>query len=257
MLRAIYTAAVLDRLVGTSPVVRLSLPRTEQPRVVPLTVAQVRALAAAVPPRNRAMVLTQAGLGLRVGELLALRAQDVSFLGRSVRIEHQLAEGTRARVEPKTPRSRRTIPLPAFVGEALAEHLRRWPATQDGSIFYGPRSHRPYDHSHYGSRIFGAAVRRLATAEGSTFPGSTTTHDLRHHYASVLISGGESVVAVAERLGHEDAAMVLKIYAHLMPGSEDRTRKVVDQAWSNDGSDVPLTAVAGANADYTRTEEAP
>ncbi len=72
-LRSIYTSAVLDRLVASSPVVRVQLPRSERARVVPLTVDQVRALAEAMPARTRAMVLTQAGLGLRVGELLALR----------------------------------------------------------------------------------------------------------------------------------------------------------------------------------------
>ena len=48
---------------------------------------------------------------------------------------------------------------------------------------------------------------------------------LRHHYASVLLAAGESVVAVAERLGHENATLVLKTYGHLMPDSEDRTRR--------------------------------
>lgn len=242
MLRGIYAAAVLDHLVGTSPVVRISLPRAELDRVVPLTVLQVRELAAAVPARNRAMVLAQAGLGLRIGELLALRAEDVNFLGRSVRIEHQLAERTRERVEPKTPRSRRTIPLPAFVGEALAEHLQHWPALADGSLFWGQNSRRPYDHAHYGTKIFGGAVARLAAA--GPFPAGITSHDLRHHYASVLLAGGESVVAVAERLGHEDAAMVLRVYAHLMPDSEDHTRQVVDAAWAKPAADSVRTGEA-------------
>lgn len=256
MLRSIFSAAVLDRLVGASPVVRISVPRAEQERVVPATVAQVRELAAAVPARNRAMVLTQAGLGLRLGELLGLRQQDVNFLGRAVRIEHQLAERTRERVEPKTPRSRRTIPLPKFVGEALAEHIRQFAPLDDGTLFYGQRSRKPYDHAHYGTKIFGKAVTKLATAEGSRFPADATTHDLRHHYASVLIAGGESVVAVAERLGHEDASMVLKIYAHLMPDSEDHTRKVVDAAWSTSGPGLRKVAAGEATADSTRTEEA-
>jgi integrase len=62
----------------------------------------------------------------------------------------------------------------------------------------------------------------------------TTTHDLRHHYASVLLAAGESVVAVAERLG-DTPQMVLKVYEHIMPDSEDRTRRAIDQAWSGDG----------------------
>jgi integrase len=47
----------------------------------------------------------------------------------------------------------------------------------------------------------------------------------------VLLAAGESVVAVAERLGHENATLVLKTYGHLMPDSEDRTRRAVDEAW--------------------------
>ena len=54
---------------------------------------------------------------------------------------------------------------------------------------------------------------------------------LRHHYASVLLAAGESVVAVAERLGHEDASLVLSTYGHLMPDSDDRTRSAIEAAW--------------------------
>jgi integrase len=75
-------------------------------------------------------------------------------------------------------------------------------------------------------------VGKLAVAKGPTFPAGATTHDLRHHYASVLLAAGESVVAVAERLGHENATLVLTTYGHLLQDSEDRTRKAVDDAWS-------------------------
>lgn len=230
-LKAVYAAAVLDRLVASSPVVKISLPRAEQPRVVPLTVDQVRQLAATIPERNYAMVITQAGLGLRLGELLALRAEDVNFLGKSVRIEHQLSELTRERVEPKTPRSRRTIPLPEVVGNALAAHMATFPPLADGSLFYG-NNERPYDHTFYSTKVFRAAARKLATAKGSTFPAGITTHDCRHHYAAVLLAAGESVVAVAERLGHDNATMVIKVYGHLLPDSESRTRRAIDAAWS-------------------------
>jgi integrase len=66
-------------------------------------------------------------------------------------------------------------------------------------------------------------------------PLGTSTHDLRHHYASVLLAAGESVVAVAGRLGHEDATLVLTTYGHLMPDSEQRTRRAVDDAWRAPG----------------------
>ena len=94
-------------------------------------------------------------------------------------MEHQLERGTRARVDPKTPRSRRTIPLPTMVAERLAAHMATFPPGPDGSLFTGVNE-RPYDHAVYGTRIFGKAVHRLAAARGATFPAGTTTHDLRH-----------------------------------------------------------------------------
>lgn len=235
LLGSIYAAAVLDRIVPSSPVVRIALPKPADERIAPLTVDQVRALAEAMPPRNRAMVYTQAGLGLRVGELLALRVCDVDFLRRTVRVEHQLERHTRERVEPKTPRSRRTIPLPTMVADELAHHIAAFPPGPDGTLFAGVNG-RPYDHAVYGTRIFAAVVAKLAAAKSSAtstpFPAGTTTHDLRHHYASVLLAAGESVVAVAERLGHENATLVLTTYGHLLPDSEDRTRKAIDDAWT-------------------------
>lgn len=54
------------------------------------------------------------------------------------------------------------------------------------------------------------------------------THDLRHFYASALIAGGASVKQVQMVLGHASAVITLRIYAHLWPGEEDRTRSVMD-----------------------------
>ena len=182
----------------------------------------------------------------RVGELQALRVQDVDFLRRTARVEHQLERHTRARVEPKTPRSRRTIPLPGMVANELAAHIAEFPPGPDGTVFAGV-NRRPYDHAVYGTRIFGKAVAKLATAKGSTFPAGTTTHDLRHHYASVRLAAGESVVA--ERLGHENATLVLTTYGHLLPDSEDRTRRAVDDAWKAPEAGSAGTATAQGRAE--------
>ena len=221
LLRSIYASAVLDRLVAASPVVRVALPRHDRERIVPLTPEQVQALALAMPERNYAMVITQAGLGLRIGELLALRVQDVDFLRRSVRIEYQFAPQSKIRTDPKTPKSRRTLPLPTVVAEALAAHIERHPPLEDGTLFV-TRQRSAYRHDHYGTTLFKAAVAKAGLPEG------TTSHDLRHFYASHLLAAGESVVTVAERLGHENASLVISTYGHVVQGSEERTRRAID-----------------------------
>ncbi len=116
-----------------------------------------------------------------------------------------------------------------MVANALAEHIRTSPPAEDGTLFTNPRQqNRPWSDGWYGTTLFKATVTKAKLPEG------TTSHDLRHHYASVLLAAGESVVAVAERLGHENSKLVLTTYGHLMPDSEDRTRKAVDDAWTAD-----------------------
>ncbi|GAA1285786.1 hypothetical protein GCM10009609_59200 [Pseudonocardia aurantiaca] len=48
-----------------------------------------------------------------------------------------------------------------------------------------------------------------------------------------------AVIAVAERLGHDNATMVIKVYGHLLPDSEDRTRRALDDAWSAPAAEAP------------------
>ena len=56
-------------------------------------------------------------------------------------------------------------------------------------------------------------------------------HQLRHHYASLLIEHGESAKVVQKRLGHSSATETLNTYAHLWPDSEDSTREAVRAAY--------------------------
>lgn len=225
LVRAAFRAAVLDRVVASNPFERITLPRVDRERIVPLTIEQVGAVVDNIGDRYRAMVVAQAGLGLRIGELLALRVEDVDFLRRTVRVQDQIDRSTRERVPPKTPRSRRTIPLPDVVSRALARHISEHPPTADGLLFH-TRTGLPLAHDWYANKVFAAAASKAG------LPAGTTTHALRHHFASVLLASGQSVIAVADLLGHENATLVLTTYGHLMPGGEDIARKAIDAAWT-------------------------
>ena len=67
-------------------------------------------------------------------------------------------------------------------------------------------------------------TRKRAGLEGIRY------HDLRHAFASMLVSAGCSVKAVSAALGHSSAATTLNLYSHLWPGDEDRIRDAVDLA---------------------------
>ncbi|MEV4695003.1 tyrosine-type recombinase/integrase [Micromonospora echinospora] len=58
-------------------------------------------------------------------------------------------------------------------------------------------------------------------------------HVLRHTYASVLLDAGENIKALSLYLGHADSGFTLRVYTHLLPASEDRTRRAIDAAFGN------------------------
>jgi integrase len=229
LLRSVYAAAVLDRLVAVSPVQRVKLAEHRPDRVVPLTVEQVRTWSEAVPPHMCAAVITQAGLGLRIGELLGLRVSDVDFLRRTVRIEVQRSR-TRELVAPKTPRSRRSIPLPAVVSDALAAHLAEHGAADDGGVFANERG-KPWHHVTFMRLLKTGAIK-------AGLPESSSSHDLRHTYCCWLLQAGVDVVTVAERMGHESAQMIWQTYGHVIPGQEDRTRRAIDAVWTENTDSI-------------------
>jgi integrase len=241
VLASVMRAARRDRLIRDSPCDGVRLPRSERSAaaLVPLSVEQVRALAAAVPTRYRALVLVSAGLGLRQGEACGLTVDRVDFLRRRVRIDRQLISPPKGPVEfgpPKTAASNRVLPLPDAVGEILAAHLAEFPAGVDGLIFTSATGAR-LRRSTWNSAFVRAA--RDTNVDASS-------HDLRHHCASLLISAGCSVKAVQHFLGHKNASETLDTYGHLWPGDEDRLRAAIDEGLRKSEDSVRTEAVSDA-----------
>lgn len=230
--RAIFGAAVHDRVIGRDPAAGVKMPERPREQVVPLTVDQVDRLAAAMPDRYRPLVVVAAATGLRQGELFGLQVADVDFLRKLVTVERQVqpAAGGGVLVGPlKNRASYRTIPIGKVVTDALAAHLTACPAPERTSYVFTTPSGVALSRNG-----FNASVWRKA-AEAAGLPG-VGMHDLRHFYASALIRAGLNAKVVATRLGHANAAMTLNTYSHLWPDDEDRTRQAIDDLL---GSDVP------------------
>jgi integrase len=239
-------AAVQDRLLASNPMAKVLAPRdVAKKRVVPLTVEQVHRLADAVPDRWRATVILAAGTGMRQGEVFGLTVDRIDFLRRELTVDRQLvlvpgAPPTLAL--PKTDSSVRTIPLPRVGVDALAARLAAYPAGPGGFVFTSPQG-QPQRHTAFSARVWRPAVK-AAGLDGFDDGEGATFHDLRHHYASLLIRYGERVKTVQARLGHATAADTLDTYSHLWPDSDDRTRDAVDSALSAavQGTGSPATA---------------
>jgi len=127
----VFAAAVDDRVLAQSPCRRIRLPKADKPKVVPPTVEQVTAMASAVGPQWRAVVVALAG-SVRIGEMLGQDVSDIDFLRRDIAVERQRNQA--GNLAPlKSQSSRRVVPVGQVVIDELAAHLARYPT--NGPLF--------------------------------------------------------------------------------------------------------------------------
>ena len=145
--------------------------------------------------------------GIRLGELLALTAEDFDFEKKTLRINksYQHIKGKDVITTPKTRKSNRVLTLPDFLAEEMQDYISRLPYLKvDDRIFTITKSglHHEIDR---GCRETG--VKRIRV------------HDLRHSHVSMLIEMGFSAVNIANRVGHESVKVTYR-YAHMFPNKD-------------------------------------
>jgi len=192
--------------------------------------AEAAALIAALPnEHDRAVWATAMYSGLRLGELQALRDQDVDLQAGVIRVERgwDKLEGD---IDPKSRAGRRKVPIVAALRGHLAAHmLRRGDA---GGFFFGSGG-RPLNYNMLmkRSRRAWAAAAVGAFLTGRPLPVELDPiglHEARHTAASFMIAAGVNVKALSSYLGHSSITITLDRYGHLMPGNEDEAVELVD-----------------------------
>jgi integrase len=242
IVRGVFRAAVVDRLIASDPTIGVVLPRkrrAEAAMSIP-TNADVGLLLNAAEPPNRpksrpgftAFVALCAFAGLRRGEALGVHVSDIDFLARTLRVTRQLqrakaadlasgkdlveaAAGITVIVRPPKYQSERTIYLPDELVAILAEQVRLHTPSGDAARWLFHEDGRPWHDN-----LVDYRWRSTRTDAGVTFK----LHELRHYFASGLIAAGCDVVTVQRAMGHASATTTLSTYAHLWPTVEDKTR---------------------------------
>jgi integrase len=244
VLGRILQRAVEDGLIRTNPVRAVRPPAAEPKEARVPTTVEVEAVAEAIEPRYRAMLLLAAYGGLRFGECAGLQRRDLRLLERRVDVRRQVTE-VRGVLEVgplKTTTSRRTVPIPSFLAEELASHLAAYTAPEpEAFVFTGPGG-GPVRRATFRTRYFDPAIK-AAGVEPFTF------HALRDHAATAAIRAGADVKIVQRMLGHADAAVTLNRYAAYMPDAAEVVANRLDEVReeareraraASDGSVVPL-----------------
>jgi integrase len=209
--------AVRWRLVPLNVCMAVVLPRITKPEIQPLDARQMKALLRAAQGTDLyALWVLMATTGVRVGEALGLRWEDLDLDARTLRVNRTVYRGQSCL--PKTDSSRRTIKLSRLAAEALGQH-----PLQCGWVFPTSR----------GTTINVNNLRYRSwkqLLERAHLPSGTRIHDLRHSAATLLLSKGVPIKVVSEMLGHSDVSITLSIYAHVLPDMQDRAAEAMDDS---------------------------
>jgi integrase len=220
--------------VAVKPTQGIRLPAVRGSRDRVASPDEAAELVAALEPADRALWATAMYAGLRMGELQALRWDDVDLAAGLIRVESawDKKEGS---IEPKSRAGRRAVPIAAVLRDHLTEH--RMNRNGEGLVF-GRTPERPFDPSTVNNR----ARRAWQGAELEPI----RLHECRHTFASLMIAAGVNAKALSSYLGHASITITLDRYGHLMPGSEDEAAGLLDAYLERANTKARLAAVAGA-----------
>ncbi len=220
-------------MVKVNPCMHIDLPRARREEMLFLTAEEVRAVAEAIDPHYRVLVYTAAYTGLRAGELGGLQRQDVDLQRGVVQVRRALKDvnGLLELGATKT-HAQRTVSLPAFLRNLLAEHLAQ--PTPGGTGPEAPvfwmKGGGPLRHGLVYNRYFRPAVAASLSAEKHRL----RFHDLRHTCAALSIASGAHPKLISARLGHSSLTITLDRYGHLFPSVEESLADALDAAFRTD-----------------------
>ncbi len=159
--------------------------------------------------------------GCRCGELLALTPADWDFGKNMLRINksYQRIKGQDVITDPKTPKGKRLISIPAFLSEEIQDYLK--------SLYEIRKTDRMFQLS---KNSLHRALQSGAEAAGVK---KIRVHDLRHSHVSLLFEMGYSAVAIAERVGHRSIDITYR-YAHMFPSVQKDMAVKLDQMRRDD-----------------------
>jgi integrase len=174
-----------------------------------------------LPSDSRAVWSTAFYGGLRRGELRALLWERVDLAAGVIHVEDNW-DRLAGRVDPKSRKGRRRVPIPAGLRDVLTEH--RMTSWAEGYVFG-----RSPEQVFAASTLMERADRAWKDAELNR----VTLHEARHTYASLMIAAGVNAKALSEFMGHSSIQVTLDLYGHLFPGAESEAASLLDAFLEN------------------------
>jgi integrase len=168
-------------------------------------------LSAASEPFGTILAVT-AVLGLRIGEVLALRVNDIDLTQKIVRVRQSVDAATRTVQAVKSTASSADVPMPSQLETRLRKHLQAHDGKSD--LLFVNRHGRPLSANKLRENALHPLLEKLGIPRGGF-------HSLRHGAASALLADGATPAVVQKQLRHSDPRITLGVYGHVI-GSQQR-----------------------------------
>jgi len=231
VLSGVFAFALDSELTAVNPVAdigrSLRLPKQMKKDVEPFTAEESEAVLAAIE-RNFSdyypLFLTLFTTGMRVGEACGIQWGDVNFNTRKIKVQRTATHQT-VHETTKT-HAARMVDMSKGLS-CMLQQLKS--ASEQEELATGVK--RPFCFHRAGALLSHTTLRRVfAKSLSQAGVPSRRIHDIRHSYASRLLSAGESIVYVSRQLGHKNFQMTVDIYTHWIPSGEDRPSDMLDRA---------------------------
>ena len=214
--------AVRSKYLHANPLDDVKAPKASYREIDVFKPEQVRRLLDMVRgQRWECVIVLGAVCGLRIGEALSLRYEDLTLTASTMRVRRTLWKGQA--YPPKTPSSRRTLQLPQIALEALKRHAQANGNPSQGWLFPSKNGNPTAPESFW---LWGwkPALRKAG------LPESTTFHQLRHGTASLLLNQGIPLPIVSRYLGHANPGITARVYSHVIDGTSGMAATGMDEA---------------------------
>ena len=251
LLKSIYRTAVARKLVPESPVnVEGATSRSAPKDTTLLTVAQVQALADAMPPRRRLLVLLAAWCGLRFGELTALRRRDIDLEEGTITVAQAAVTvgGARLITTPKSAAGLRTNYLPPHLTDDVRHHLLTHTGPGADALVFPGTDGRPltpgqvYGHA---PRLRGKKQHHAGTgfyrARAEIRRPDFRFHDLRHFAATMAAISGATTKELMQFAGHSDIHVAMRYQEAVNDRKKDLARRMAALAEPQAQAGMPPT----------------
>lgn len=231
ILRQALKQAQAQGYVNSNVAVNVALPRSTQGKARALTLEEIKKVFSIINnPIHYTIYYALLSTGVRRGELIALKWQDVNLENKVFNINNAVTknvEGKWVVDSPKTAESIRAFTIPDKLVAVLKKHRSK----QNKQIL---RARSLYNNQNFifcrddGERYDPDYISRRWKMYCDKVGIKSNLHELRHTFATLSLQGGVDVTTVSKMLGHRDVTTTLNVYSHILPNSTEKAASLIN-----------------------------